>query len=98
MPSAVNDFEIEPSRERHNGNNNTDRAYRQRTTAPAPVHLSVLIITIKFQGRTLRGGGRSRQDGCAFCSRLTRRVAFRGCIALVPMAITGAKLPSLITG
>src|SRR5215467_16246694 len=40
------------------------------------------IITIKFRWRTLRGGGRSRQDGIAFCSQLTRRVVFRGCIAL----------------
>src|SRR5215469_5558239 len=42
------------------------------------------VITIKFRGRTVRGGGRSRQDLIGFCSRLTRRVAFRGCIALAP--------------
>ena len=50
------------------------------------------IITIKFRGRTLRGGGRSRQDGGGFCSRLTRGLLFAA-IALAPMAVTGASRP-----
>src|SRR6516162_662634 len=89
MPSAVNDFEIEPSRERHNGNNNTDRAYRQRTTAPAPVYR----LGPNHHDRNPRAhpaGRRSRPSRrVGFCSRLTRRVAFRGCIALAPMAVSG---------
>src|SRR5215813_2103347 len=51
--------------------------------------LLVLIITIKFQGRTLQGGGRSRQHAGGFCLRETRRAVFRGCIALARMAAIG---------
>jgi len=50
------------------------------------------MITIKFRKAHPAGGGRSRQDGVGFCSRLRRRVAFRGCITLAPMVVTGAKL------
>jgi hypothetical protein len=32
----------------------------------------------------------SVKDGAGFCSRLTRRVAFRGYVALAPIAVTGA--------
>ena len=63
-----------------------------RAEISAPVHRLGPDHHIKFRGRTLRGGGRSRQDGCAFCSRLTRRVAFRGCIALAPISVTGIDL------
>src|SRR5215468_5692893 len=46
-----------------------------------PHHLRFIvfapIIKIKFRGRTLRGGGRIRQDGVGFRSQLAQRVAFR---------------------